>query len=80
MLLAYDGSEEAVNAFAPGAFDGSEEACQCCRRLSLGRGFRCCCSVTTASRSQSLSSCLHERGRLISFNDREEILEHELIK
>jgi hypothetical protein len=35
-LVVYDGSEEAVAALAPGAFDGSEEACrQCCRRLSL---------------------------------------------
>jgi hypothetical protein len=41
----YDGSEEAVDwttarrrlllCFAPVAFDGSEEACRCCRRLSL---------------------------------------------
>jgi hypothetical protein len=35
-LGLYDGSEEAVAllCFAP-AFDGSEEACRCCRRLLL---------------------------------------------
>jgi hypothetical protein len=74
----FDGSEEACRCFTP-AFDGSrrrlptrEEALGFARGLLLllFSVLLLLVGVTTARRSLSLFSRLHERGRLISSNDR----------